>query len=43
MASLRATKELRLKKVNIPVFAELHTNPYLKTAALVAGVSIKPF
>ena len=41
MASLRATKELEFKHFNVPVFVELHTNPYLQRANIVLGVAIK--
>ena len=43
MASLRATKTLELKKFRIPVFAELHTNPYLQKAYFIAGIGIATF
>lgn len=43
MASLRATKEIDLGFAQLPVFAELHTNPYLQTANLLFGVTISPF
>ena len=43
MASLRATKNLFFGDIRIPIFAELHTNPYLQTARLVFGVSVIPF
>jgi hypothetical protein len=42
-ASLRCTKELNLGKMQLPVFAELNTNPYLKKAHLIFGLSIKPW
>ena len=42
-ASVRATKELDLGFSQIPVFAEFHANPYLQTAQMVFGVTIKPF
>ena len=41
MASLRATKNLDFKHFSVPVFVELHTNPYLQRANLVLGVTIK--
>lgn len=41
MASVRATKELEFKHFNMPVFVELHTNPYLQRANLVFGISIR--
>ena len=41
MASIRATKELEFKHFNVPVFVELHTNPYLQRANIVLGVAIK--
>ena len=43
MASLRATKTLEYKNVEIPVFAEMHTNPYLQTATFIVGIGIKAF
>ena len=43
LAGLRATKNMRYKNMNIPIFVEFDTNPYLRTAAVVAGVSLKPF
>lgn len=43
MASIRATKNLFVGDVRLPIFAELHTNPYLQTARLVFGVSVIPF
>ena len=41
MASIRATKELEFKHFNVPVFVELHTNPYLQRANFVLGIAIK--
>jgi hypothetical protein len=43
MASIRATKNLFFGDVRLPIFAELHTNPYLQTARLLFGVSVIPF
>ncbi|MBP5277346.1 MAG: hypothetical protein J6Z18_02490 [Prevotella sp.] len=45
LASLRATKVLHVKnpKVDIPVFVEFNANPYTQKAALLGGISIKPF
>lgn len=43
MASLRATKRFELGDVKVPVFAEVHTNPYMKRANFLVGVSIQPF
>ena len=43
MASLRATKTLEYKNVKIPVFAEFHANPELKTAMFLAGISVVVF
>lgn len=40
MASVRATKTLEFKHFNVPVFVEVHTNPYLQRANFVLGVSI---
>ena len=43
MASLRATKRLEIGDVKVPIFAELHTNPYMKRANFLIGVSVQPF
>ena len=43
MASLRATKTLDLGAAHLPIYAELHTNPYLRTANFLVGVTIAPF
>lgn len=43
MASLRATKEFSFKHIKLPVFAELHTNPYLKKANFLVGAQITIF
>ena len=40
MASIRATKNFEFKKFRLPVYVELHTNPYLRRANLLLGVSI---
>lgn len=40
MLSLRATKTFDMKKLRIPVFVELHTNPAAQRARLFFGVSI---
>ena len=40
LASVRATKEFEFKKFKLPVFVELHTNPYLQRANLVFGIAI---
>ncbi len=40
MASVRATKNITFKTFKMPVFVELHTNPYLQRANLILGVSI---
>lgn len=40
MASVRATKNLKFKDFKVPVYVELHTNPYLQRANLVFGVSV---
>lgn len=42
-AALRVTKDIDLGDVNMPVFAELNTNPYLKKASLIFGIGIKPW
>jgi len=43
MASIRATKTLEYKNIKIPIYAELHTNPYLQKATFLVGISIQPF
>ena len=44
MASLRATKEISLgRQARMPIFAEIHMNPYLQKANVVFGISIIPF
>ena len=43
MASLRATKTLGFKNLEVPVFAEVHTNPYLQKANFLVGVSLRVF
>lgn len=40
MASVRATKKFMFKHFNLPVFVELHTNPYLQRANLLFGITI---
>lgn len=43
MAALRAEKELSLGFMKLPIFVEVHTNPYLQTANIMAGLSFKAF
>jgi hypothetical protein len=44
LASLRATKEINLgREARMPIFAEIHMNPYLQKANVVLGISIIPF
>lgn len=44
MASLRATKTIQLTdNVAMPIFAEIHTNPYMQRANFLLGLSICPF
>lgn len=43
VAALRATKDIAVGNVHIPIFAEFHTNPYLQKSSLVFGLSIIPF
>lgn len=43
MASVRATKRMEVGEVKTPIFAELHTNPFLKHANFLIGISIQPF
>lgn len=40
MASIRATKNIQFKSFKMPVFVELHTNPYLQRANLILGISV---
>lgn len=40
MVSVRATKNIECKGFNLPVFVELHTNPYLQRANFLMGISI---
>ena len=40
MASVRATKNLAFKHFKVPVYVELHANPYLQRANLVLGISV---
>lgn len=42
-ASLRATKNFEIGDIKMPVFAELHTNPYMQKAWFVVGMRILPF
>lgn len=43
MASIRATKNLQYKSLRLPVFAEIHTNPYLQKAHFLVGISVIAF
>jgi hypothetical protein len=43
MGSVRATKNFEFGDMKVPIFAELHTNPYLQTANFLFGVRIIPF
>ena len=43
MASIRATKTIDLGFAHVPVFAELHTNPYMRKATFLCGLTIAPF
>ena len=42
MASFRATKPFEVKGMRLPVFVELHTNPYMRKASLMLGMGIWP-
>lgn len=42
-ASLRATKNFVLGDIKMPLFAEIHTNPYMQKAYFIVGLSFKPF
>ena len=41
MASVRAVKELHFKQFHMPVYVELHTNPYNKKACFLGGLTIE--
>ena len=41
LASLRACKELDLRGAKMPIYVELHANPYLQKLHLLGGVAIK--
>ncbi|MCR4852131.1 MAG: hypothetical protein K5893_00890 [Prevotella sp.] len=42
-AVLRATKDLHVAGYELPVYVELNTNPYTEKAAIMAGITLKPF
>ena len=43
LASLRITKKINMANLSLPIFAELHANPYLKKANFLVGLRIAPF
>lgn len=43
LASVKATKRLELGEIKIPIFAELNTNPYMKRANFIVGLTVVPF
>ena len=43
MASIRATKNLQYKNLRLPIFAEIHTNPYLQKANFLVGINVIAF
>lgn len=43
MASVRATKRLNICNAKVPVFVEVHTNPYLKRANFLVGFTAHLF
>ena len=43
MATIRATKNLQFKSLKLPIYAELHTNPYLQKATFLIGVGVIAF
>ena len=43
LASIRATKNLQYKSLHLPIFAEIHTNPYLQKANFLVGISVIAF
>ena len=43
MASVRATKNFEFGDMKVPIFAELHTNPYTQRANFLIGLSVIPF
>jgi hypothetical protein len=40
-ASLKASKELSFRKFSVPIYAVISSNPYMKTAQILAGVAFK--
>lgn len=40
MVSIRATKDFEFKHLRLPVYVELHANPYLQTAHVFLGISV---
>lgn len=42
-AAIRATKNLRVAGYELPVYVEMNTNPYAEKAAIMAGITLKPF
>jgi hypothetical protein len=43
MASLRATKTLKFNNLQVPVYGEIHTNPYLQKAHFLVGIGLMVF
>lgn len=43
LVSLRATKAVRLGNLELPLYGELHYNPYLNTMNMFFGMTFKPF
>lgn len=43
MVSLRSTKTLEFKNLKLPIFAEFHANPDLKTARFLVGIEVVAF
>ena len=43
VASIRATKTIDMGFAHVPVFAEVNTNPYLRKATFLCGLTIAPF
>lgn len=42
-AALRATKDFHVAGYSLPVYVELNANPYTEKAAVMAGITLRPF
>jgi len=43
LVSARVTKTFHYKSMQFPIYAELHTNPYLQKANFLVGISVVAF